>query len=62
MPETQYPELLRARDVLKIFGIAPRTLYDWHEKGQLRAITLPSGVKRWRKADVDRVFNQGDAK
>jgi len=36
-------ELLRPRDVAKIFGISVKTLWKWQRKGIIKAVRLPTG-------------------
>jgi putative resolvase len=43
-------ELLRPRDVAKIFGISVKTLWKWQKKGIIKAVRLPTGKLRYPKA------------
>ncbi|MEM3790189.1 MAG: hypothetical protein QW260_03810 [Thermoproteota archaeon] len=37
-----YEELLRPKDVTKIFNISVKTLWKWQRKGIVKAIRLPT--------------------
>ncbi|MEM3806649.1 MAG: helix-turn-helix domain-containing protein [Thermoproteota archaeon] len=37
-----YEELLRPKDVAKIFNISVKTLWEWQRKGIIKAIRLPT--------------------
>ena len=51
-------ELLRPRDVTKVFGISVKTLWKWQRKGIIRAVRLPTGKLRYPKSEVDRLWRQ----
>ena len=40
--------LLTARAVAEMLGVHPETILRWHRRGELPAITLPSGAIRFR--------------
>jgi DNA invertase Pin-like site-specific DNA recombinase len=40
--EEDYEELLRPREVAKIFNISVETLWKWQKKGIIRAVRLPT--------------------
>jgi len=42
MPE-DYDELLRPGKVAKIFNISVKTLWEWQNRGLIRAVRLPYG-------------------
>ena len=42
-------------------GVAVYTLSRWADAGQLRAVTLPSGHRRYSREDVERIANEGSA-
>jgi len=49
-------ELLRPRDVAKIFGISVKTLWRWQRKGIIKAVRLPTGKLRYPKSEVERLW------
>jgi putative resolvase len=51
-------ELLRPRDVAKIFGISVKTLWKWQRKGIIKAVRLPTGKLRYPRSEVDRLWRQ----
>jgi putative resolvase len=51
-------ELLRPRDVAKIFGISVKTLWKWQRKGIIKAVRLPTGKLRYPKSGVERLWRQ----
>jgi predicted site-specific integrase-resolvase len=44
--EEDYEELLRSKEVAKIFNISVETLWEWQKKGIIRAVRLPMGKLR----------------
>jgi len=56
-----YEELLRPRDVAKIFGISVKTLWEWQRKGLIKAVGLPTGKLRYPKGEVERLWRQSGA-
>jgi len=42
-----YEELLRPKEVAKIFNISVKTLWEWQKKGVIKAIRLPTGKLRY---------------
>lgn len=52
-------ELLTAKDVAKIFGVHPYTVYNWIRKGAIKAIRL-EGSNRFfiDKAELNKVKNK----
>ncbi len=59
MNQPTQSQLLRVSEVQRIFDVSRRTVYAWHQRGHLRAVVLPTGVMRWRQADVDALIAQG---
>ncbi|MEM3832456.1 MAG: helix-turn-helix domain-containing protein [Thermoprotei archaeon] len=51
-------ELLRPKDVAKIFNISVKTLWKWQRKGIIRAVKLPTGKLRYPKSEVDKLWKQ----
>jgi len=56
--EEKYEELLKPRDVAKIFNITTKTLWEWQKKGIIRAVRLPTGKLRYPRSEVDRLWRQ----
>jgi putative resolvase len=51
-------ELLRPRDVAKIFGISVKTLWKWQKKGIIKAVKLPTGKLRYPRSEVEKLWRQ----
>jgi excisionase family DNA binding protein len=47
------PELLQVRAAARLLGVHENTLRRWEEAGLIRAVRLPSGVRRFRSEDVE---------
>ena len=47
--------LMRPAEVARILSVHPRTLQRMADRGDLTAITLPSGHRRYRREDVLRI-------
>ncbi len=58
MMSEDYDELLRPREVAKIFNISVKTLWEWQSRGLIRAVRLPTGKLRYPRSEVDRVWRQ----
>lgn len=54
MPERQ---LLQVREAAHTLGVHENTLRRWEESGLVRAVRLPSGVRRFRPEDIERLHN-----
>lgn len=50
-----YEELLKLKDVVRIFNISVKTLWEWQEKGIIKAVKLPTGRLRYPKSEVERL-------
>jgi len=48
------PGMLTKDDVAERFGVAPRTVNDWHLKGNLPGELAPSGLLVFKEEDVAR--------
>jgi putative resolvase len=51
-------ELLRSRDVAKIFGISVKTLWKRQRRGIIKAVKLPTGKLRYPRSEVERLWRQ----
>jgi len=54
--EKDYEELLRPREVAKIFNISMKTLWKWQKKGIIKAVRLPTGKLRYPRSEVERIW------
>jgi len=45
-------ELMQVRQTARALGVHENTVRRWEERGLLRAVKLPSGVRRFRAEDV----------
>lgn len=48
-------ELMQVRAAARYLGVHENTVRRWEEAGLIRAIRLPSGVRRFRRDDVERL-------
>ena len=51
-------ELMQVREAARVLGVHENTLRRWEERGLLRAVRLPSGVRRFRPEDVNALHHQ----
>ena len=51
-------QLMQVRQAAQALGVHENTIRRWEERGLLRAVRLPSGVRRFRPEDVERVREQ----
>jgi excisionase family DNA binding protein len=47
--------LIGVRDAAEALGVHENTLRRWEKAGLVRAVKLPSGVRRFRPEDIDRL-------
>jgi hypothetical protein len=45
-------ELMQVRVAARELGVSENTLRRWEQRGLLRAVRLPSGVRRFRLEDI----------
>lgn len=50
-------ELIMPGEVSRLLGVDKRTVSRWANQGLLKAVILPSGHRRFRRSDVDRVLH-----
>jgi excisionase family DNA binding protein len=48
-------QLMQVRQAARTLGVHENTIRRWEERGLLRAVRLPSGVRRFRPEDVEAV-------
>jgi excisionase family DNA binding protein len=58
MPDTTPPVLLGVRTAARQLGVHENTLRRWEKEGLVRACRLPSGVRRFRAADIARMKDE----
>jgi len=47
--------LMQVRQAANDLGVHENTLRRWEEKGLIRAVRLPSGVRRFRSEDIESI-------
>ena len=52
------PELLQVRAAALKLGVHENTLRGWEKAGLIPAVGLPSGVRRFRVEDIDRLSQE----
>lgn len=50
--------LMQVRQAARALGVHENTIRRWEERGLLQAVRLPSGVRRFRAADVEAMREQ----
>lgn len=55
MGDSRRKGLFGVRDAARELGVHENTLRRWEEKGLIRAVKLPTGVRRFRPEDVERL-------
>lgn len=48
--------LMRPAEVAQLLHVHPRTLQRMAERGDITAIVLPSGHRRYRRDEIDRIM------
>jgi excisionase family DNA binding protein len=51
--EHDMAELMQVRETARALGVSENTIRRWEERGLIPAIRLPSGVRRFRREDVE---------
>ena len=51
-------QLMQVRQAAQTLGVHENTIRRWEERGLLHAVRLPSGVRRFRPEDVEKVREQ----
>ena len=46
-------ELMQVREAARALGVSENTIRRWEERGLIPAVRLPSGVRRFRSADIE---------
>lgn len=50
--------LMQVRQAARVLGVHENTVRRWEERGLLRAVRLPSGVRRFRPEDIKELHDQ----
>jgi putative resolvase len=50
--------LLGVREAARRLGVHENTLRRWEQTGLIRAVRLPTGVRRFRAEDVQRLYEE----
>ena len=50
--------LMQVREAARQLEVHENTLRRWEERGLIRAVRLPSGVRRFRSEDIDRIHHE----
>jgi len=50
--------LVGVRQAAEHLGVHENTLRRWEKKGLIRAVKLPTGVRRFRREDVERLRDE----
>lgn len=58
MDISEYEELMTPAQVAKVLALDPKTVTRWARAGTVPCITLPSGHRRFRRSDVDRLLGK----
>jgi predicted site-specific integrase-resolvase len=53
---TSHPVLITIPRVAEMFGVTPETVRQWVKEDKLRPVILPSGSKRFRVEDIERIL------
>jgi excisionase family DNA binding protein len=51
-------QLMQVRQAARTLGVHENTVRRWEERGLLNAVRLPSGVRRFRPEDIERLREQ----
>jgi excisionase family DNA binding protein len=50
--------LLGVREAARRLGVHENTLRRWEKAGLIRAVKLPTGVRRFREEDVEQLYDE----
>jgi excisionase family DNA binding protein len=51
-------QLMQVRQAAQALGVHENTIRRWEQRGLLRAVRLPSGIRRFRPEDIERLREQ----
>lgn len=52
-------QLLEPREVARIFGVDPKTVTRWAQKGWISSIRTPGGHRRYAASEVEALIARG---
>lgn len=55
---TDLPDLMTVAEVAEAFRVSDETIHRWCRSGYLPYIPLPSGLKRFRRNEVEAILGQ----
>jgi predicted site-specific integrase-resolvase len=58
-PADEADELLMPSQVVRRFGVDPKTVTRWARAGKLDPITTPGGHRRFRASEIQRCLDDG---
>lgn len=61
MDLSDYEDLMTPAQVARVLALDPKTVTRWARAGTVPCITLPSGHRRFRRSDVDKLLGRGPA-
>jgi excisionase family DNA binding protein len=50
--------LLGVREAARRLGVHENTLRRWEQSGLIRAVKLPTGVRRFREEDIESLYRE----
>ena len=60
MEQAQQLDLIPISEAAKIFGVSVSTLRRWEQQGKLTSRRTLGGSRRYNRAEVERLANDGD--
>lgn len=60
MEDMHTPELLTIGEAARLLGLSVDTLRRWADAGRITVIILPSGHRRFRRDEIERVITAGE--
>jgi excisionase family DNA binding protein len=51
-------DLMQVREAARALGVHENTVRRWEERGLVTAVRLPSGVRRFRREDIEALREQ----
>jgi len=54
-------DLLTTAQVAALLNVTPATVTNWARRGQLAAVVLPGGHRRYHRADIEALLTPGAA-
>jgi excisionase family DNA binding protein len=57
---TSGDDLLRPREVAKLFGVRPSTIARWAREGKLRPLLTPGGHRRYLRSETESILGSAE--